>query len=353
MKVLITFGSYAPARYENPPAPLARAGAELMAINTATALAERGHMVALGTDGPEPVADPPLPCLDLAADLPWTPDLVHAFDLAKPTTVRYGRDLALRLGVPFVLTPSSARSVWPDVTFGDEACAAANRVLVLTSAETDDLGLPDRSLARQVGQGPSLIGSGDPAAFRRQVPGRGPVVLFLGRRSHLKGLDVLAQAAPRVWQAVPDAIFAVAGPPGDADGYMAALNDHRMFDLGTVDLRTKTDAIAGSTLLCLPSRADVFPLVFVESWTLGRPVVSGDFSGVTDVVRHDVDGLICAVHPEPVARALIALLTDPRRCARLGASGQERAKRELTWKTVAEAVESCYHELTSSRGRCQ
>lgn len=350
MKVLITFGGYAPSPVRAP-AARALAGAELMAIRTAAALADRGHWVALVTNGPCQAMDPPLfavPCLDarVATDLPWIPDLVHAFDLAKPATVRYGRDLALRYGVPFVLTPSSARQVWPDAAFGDEACAAADRVLALTPAEIDDLAVPDRSLVRRVDQGPSLASGGDPAAFRRKLPGSGPVVLFLGRRSRLKGLDVLLLAAPLVWRAVPDAIFVVAGPPGDTGDQIAAAGDPRFVDLGEVDLRDKTDAIAGCTLLCLPSRADVFPLVFVEAWTLGRPVVSGDFRGAADVVRHGVDGLICHVHPEAVAEAVIALLTDPSRCARLGAAGRDRAACELTWEAVAAAVECCYHELT-------
>jgi glycosyltransferase involved in cell wall biosynthesis len=274
---------------------------------------------------------------------------VHAFDLAKPATVRFGRDIAARLGVPFVLTPSSAREVWPNLAFGDQACAAADLVLALSPAEIDDLALPDRARARLVGQGPCLADAADPAAFRRQLPGAGPAVLFLGRRSWLKGLDALALAAPLVWRSVPAALFAVAGPPGDADAQVAALRDPRFVDLGEVDLHGKTDALAGCTLLCLPSRADVFPLVFVEAWTLGRPVVSGDFRGVADVVRDGVDGLVCMVRPESLADALVTLLSNAELGHRLGAAGQRRAASELTWQAAAGAVESCYDQLSANR----
>jgi glycosyltransferase involved in cell wall biosynthesis len=347
VKVLIAFGSHAPSSAGSVAMP--RSGAELMAIRTGAALADRGHCVTFLTDGPCPAGTLPTPTagvLDCAtADSARAPDLVHAFDLARPAAVRNGLGIARHRSVPFVLTPSSAREVWPDAAFGDEACAAADRVLALTCAEIEDLALPDRSLARRVGQGPNLSGRGDPAAFRRTLPGDGPVVLFLGRRSLLKGLDVLALAAPLVWRAVPDALFAVAGPPGDADDCVAAVRDPRFVDLGAVDLPAKTDAIAGCTLLCLPSRADVFPLVFVEAWTLGRPVVSGDFRGAGQVVRHGVDGLVCPARPKTVAEAVISLLTDQTRCARLGAAGLERAVRYLTWEAVAAAVESCYQEL--------
>jgi glycosyltransferase involved in cell wall biosynthesis len=349
VKVLITFGCYF-AAVPGAVAPRARAGAELMAICTGVALARRGHLVAFGTDGPPPVTEVPLPCVDgHAAALPWVPDVVHAFDLARPATVRLGSDVATRHAVPFVLTPSSAREVWPDVAFGDAACAAADLVLALSPAELDDLALAERTSARQVGQGPCLAATPDPAAFRRRLPGDGPVVLFLGRRNRLKGLDVLAGAAPLVWRSSPEAMFAVAGPPGDAGIQVEALADRRFVDLGEVDLQGKTDALAGCTVLCLPSRADVFPLVFVEAWTLGRPVVSGDFRGVADVVRHGVDGLVCAATPAAVAGALVTLLADPGLAARLGAAGRERAARELTWQSVAETVESCYIQLSRRR----
>jgi glycosyltransferase involved in cell wall biosynthesis len=353
VRVLIAFGSRLPPSAGG--APMARSGAELMAIRTGAALTGLGHQVTFLTDGPPAAA----PCQEAAESQGLSaagrvgPDLVHAFDLAQPALVRQAMGLAQRLGVPFVLTPSSAREVWPDVAFGDAACAAADLVFALTPAEAGDLAPASCHRIRLVGQGPSLAGRGDPAAFRRALPGEGPVVLFAGRRSLLKGLDVLALAAPLVWRAVPEAIFAVAGPPGDAAGRAAAVAGHRFVIIGEVDLRAKTDAIAGCTLLCLPSRADVFPLVFVEAWTLGRPVVSGDFRGAADVVRHGVDGLICAVRPEPVAHAVVSLLTDPGRCARLGAAGRERAGRDLTWEVVGEAVGSEYQNLAGAKGRAR
>ncbi|TCO61917.1 glycosyltransferase involved in cell wall biosynthesis [Actinocrispum wychmicini] len=343
--MLITFGGYAPPVVGPPAATPTRAGAELMALCTGGALAERGHQVAVLTDSQSHLIPPLVPWPVDGGDPPWTPDVVHAFDLAKPSTVQSGLDVARQFGTPFVLTPSSARKVWPDPSFGDAACVSADLVLGLTPSEVDALALPDRSSARLVGIGPSLAATADPETFRRKLPSDGPVVLFLGRRSPLKGLDVLRLAAPLVWRAIPEAIFAVAGPSWEGDDGGTAPDDPRFVDLGEVDVGAKTDAIAGSTVLCLPTRADVFPLVFVEAWTLGRPVISGDYPGVADVVRAGVDGLICDVRPEAVAEAIIELLSDPARCRRFGAAGRARAERELTWAVVAEAVESCYREV--------
>ena len=40
-------------------------------------------------------------------------------------------------------------------------------------------------------------------------------------------------------------------------------------------------ALAACTVFCLPSTADIFPLVFLEAWACARPVVSGAFPGAS------------------------------------------------------------------------
>lgn len=361
MRVLIACGGYAPAT----------AGAERMAWHTADALRQAGLAVTLLVDAVAadhrtavPVlAAPAQPGADRPDEpaLPWRPDLVHAFDLARPDMVRYALDLARRWRVPFALTPATVRSLWPDPGLGERACAAADVLFALTPREAATFPVPPtrRDRIRIVPQAPSTAGRPNPAAIRARLPQDGPIVLFLGRRGRLKGYPTLLDAAPLVWRAVPRATFVVAGPAwdddiggpprqaGPADPRFA---DPRLVDLGLADEQTKLDALAACAVLCLPSRADVFPLVFVEAWTLGRPVVSGDFPGVTHVIRDGVDGLVTAVTPEALAGTLTTLLTDETLRHRLGAAGRERAARELTWAAVAEVVRSGYRDAVRVGG---
>jgi len=125
--------------------------------------------------------------------------------------------------------------------------------------------------------------------------------------------------------------------------------DPRICYLGQVDEQTKLDAIAACDVLCLPSRADVFPLVFVEAWTMGRPVVCGDFPGSSEVVRHGIDGLVTPVTGEALAAALVEVLTNHGLRARLGAAGHARARQDLTWDAVAATVLAGYGQVGGSR----
>src|SRR5437867_419048 len=76
------------------------AGADNMAWNTAAELDQRGHRVAVLTPSPPPqrrrgvaVVDPATVAPD-GRGLPWRPDVVHAFDLARAEVVSLAHSLA-------------------------------------------------------------------------------------------------------------------------------------------------------------------------------------------------------------------------------------------------------------------
>jgi glycosyltransferase involved in cell wall biosynthesis len=349
-RILITFGGYGEGL----------SGAETMALRAATHLARRGHDVVVLTDADRPAgtgaerirqvrADAASAPQALARAVPgWQPDLVHAFDLAKPLLVAAGREVAQQAGRPFVLTPCSAPSTWPDPEAGRAACRAAGAAFTLTGAEGARLAAAGVPADRIRVVPPAADEPDEPLAqrFRQRTGIAGPVVLFVGRRVPAKGYRELLLATRVVWRTRPDVRFVFLGPDGgDAGRHFAEHADDRVHDLGVTNDRTKHDAIAASSVLCLPTSADVFPLVFIEAWAQRRPVISGDFAGVTEVVRHGIDGLIVRPRPEPIAAALLDLLGDPDRRLAMGRAGQDRVRRSFGWDRVAECYEKHYLDV--------
>ncbi|MFC9434476.1 aminotransferase class I/II-fold pyridoxal phosphate-dependent enzyme [Nocardia sp. NPDC057030] len=338
-EVLVTFGGY----------PSARSGAERMAWRTSAQLARRGHAVTVLTDS-RPPADGDAGAIrivqcDDQLGATWRPDVVHAYDLAKPEYVDLALGVARRTGARFALTPATAPELWPDAALGRAACRRAHIIYVLTSAEARVLfplgATPDR--VRQIPHAPDLRGEPDPAAFRRRLGLRGPTVVFIGRRIPSKGYAELLRAARLVWRELPDTEFLFIGPNDEtAAKVFRAHTDPRIIDLGVVDEQTKHDALAAGAVLCLPSSADVFPLVFVEAWVCGKPVVTGDFAGADSVVEHGVDGLVIAPRPAEIAAALVQLLSDDAVRRAMGRAGQSRVRREFTWDKVAASVAAGY-----------
>ncbi|WP_433654913.1 aminotransferase class I/II-fold pyridoxal phosphate-dependent enzyme [Nocardia sp. CA-128927] len=343
-KVLVTFGGY----------PSAHSGAERMAWRTSAQLARRGLAVTVLTDSRPPTD------LDTGAARivqcdsqfgSWRPDVVHAYDLAKPEYVEKALGVARRTGARFVLTPATAPELWPDTALGRAACRRAQVIYVLTSAEAQVLyplgATPDQ--VRQIPHAADLRGNPDPVGFRRRFGLRGPTVVFAGRRIPSKGYAELLQAAPLVWRELPETEFLFIGPNDEtAATVFRAHLDPRIVDLGVVDEQTKHDAIAAGAVLCLPTRADVFPLVFIEAWACGKPVVTGDFVGADSVVEHGVDGLIIAPRPAEIAQALLRLLSDNDIRRAMGRAGQARVRQEFTWDKVAASVAAGYVDPTKT-----
>lgn len=341
--VLVVFGGYARG---------STSGAERMAWRTTGLLAARGHVVAGLTDADRPrdtdgAAWPVYESIvSLRYGLPaWRPDVVHAYNLAIPGHVTLAAQLARHYGALFAITPASAAATWPSSHDVRSPCEQADIVYLLSPAEAGPvvaMGADPRCL-RHLPQAPDLTGRPDPARFRREHALDGPVVLFIGRKVAAKGYQVLLDAAPLVWPHAP-ATFVFAGPDGEpeAAAAFAARPDRRLLDLGMVDDQTKHDALAACDIVCLPTRADVFPLVFAEAWACGKAVISGDFAGVHDVLRDGVDGVVVPPDPRAVASALVRLLADDQTRQRIGMAGLARVRAEMTWDKVADAVEAGY-----------
>ncbi|MFI1919622.1 glycosyltransferase family 4 protein [Nocardia sp. NPDC020380] len=368
--VLVTFGGYAGTH----------AGAERMAWRTSEHLARQGHCVHALTDShppedldpalvhihrceteldPGPIRtdrgkndlDPRVMRTDHSTgpEKMWRADVVHAYDLAKPEHIASALRLAGRCGARLALTPATAPQLWPDRELGRIACRRAGIIYALTESEALELGRfgAEPGRIRQIPHAPDLSGEAEPDRIRDRLPLGGPVVVFVGRRIPSKGYAELLRAAPLVWRTLPEIRFLFLGPDGDrtATETFRAYADPRILDLGVVDEATKRDVLAAGAVLCLPTSADVFPLVFLEAWASGIPVVTGDFPGVHDIVADGVDGLVVTPRPTDIAAALIRLLTDEPARRAMGQAGQARVRADFTWDRVAEQVAAGYAEI--------
>ncbi len=98
----------------------------------------------------------------------------------------------------------------------------------------------------------------------------------------------------------------------------------------------------GAEALLYPSHYEGFGLPPLEAMACGTPVIVSRNSSLPEVVGEA--GVYCGTDSESIAAALVALLADSGRRARLGRAGLERA-RLFTWEAAAEQVRGIYYEL--------
>ena len=173
------------------------------------------------------------------------------------------------------------------------------------------------------------------------------VILTLGRLVARKGQDQVIRALPRVLEAVPQAVYLIAGSGPDRERLERLAEEvgvaDRVIFAGRVPDGEVVAYYNGADVVAMPSReepetGDVegFGMVFLEANACGKPVVGGRSGGVVDAVADGVTGFLVDPHdPADLAARLVTLLQDPDLARRMGEAGRERARREFAWGRLA------------------
>lgn len=156
----------------------------------------------------------------------------------------------------------------------------------------------------------------------------------------------LLQAASQIWQKIPETKFVFVGPTvGNSEQIYAQYQDPRIIRLGSVDLQTKTDALAACTLLCVPSTQESFGGVYTEAWSFAKPVIGGDIPAVAEVISQGVDGFLVPQESQSIAETICQVLLANNLAASLGMAGQRKVREKFTWQRLAEKNEQIYRDL--------
>lgn len=226
---------------------------------------------------------------------------------------------------------------------------------------------PDKVFVVSPGVDLDVFREGDRAAARARLglPADAVVLLFVGRIQPLKAPDVLLRAAARMVAADPTlrerlVVAVVGGPSGSGLEHPTHLDDLAR-DLGIRDLvrfappvpqAELGDWYRAATLTVVPSYNESFGLVAVESQACGTPVVAAAVGGLRTAVADGRSGVLVDGHdPRQWARAIAALVGDPRRLAALG-DGARRHATAFSWSSTAAAMTGVYREaLAAQRAR--
>jgi len=187
------------------------------------------------------------------------------------------------------------------------------------------------------------------------LPEGAPVVGSVGRFVPYKGYAHLLEAARLVEAAMPGVHWVLVGDGelrGKLEGQRRSLGMEAQvhFPGWREDI---PDVLALCDLFVLPSLGEHFGRVLIEAMAMARAVVATDAGGVPEIVLHGETGLLVPpAQPKALAEAVLALLEDPGRTARLGAAGRRRAETEFSLPRHVEAVEALYRVLLgANRGR--
>lgn len=189
------------------------------------------------------------------------------------------------------------------------------------------------------------------AVAQREQYGPRPLLLFVGKLRHYKGLDVLIRAMPQV-----DARLLVVGSgPMEqewrtlADGLQL---DERVLFLGERPEAEKVALLHAADLFVLPStnRAEAFGVVLIEAMAAGLPLISTELgTGTSFVNQHEETGLVVpAGDVTALAAAINRMISDAPLRERMGAASVARATKMFSKEALIRHTLAFYEEALAA-----
>ncbi|MEW6702042.1 MAG: glycosyltransferase family 4 protein [Bacteroidota bacterium] len=178
------------------------------------------------------------------------------------------------------------------------------------------------------------------------IPRDQKIILFVGRFSREKGVDILLHAF-RLLQKNDEKIFLVMIGAGEEELFLKSfIAKNKLNVLILVPQEDVSFYYKSADIIVLPSRVDPFPLVMLEAGMMAKPFIGSNVDGIGEFIEHDQNGLL--VEPENVeelAAAVNKLLDDPVKALYLGRNLYEKVKLNCSDKKIIPKYLKLYEEI--------
>ena len=191
--------------------------------------------------------------------------------------------------------------------------------------------------------------------FKKKYELTSPYVLFVGRFSYIKGIDVLLKAIKILKDnnKLSNIKFVIMGVDFGYQKQMYEMIDE--FDLKNHILIIKNpsreDVLGGyaeSEFLVLPSRWELSPLTPLEGFAFKKPVISSDTHGVPSTIKNGYQGILVKSEDyEQLAKCILELLNNKEKLISLGSAGHKMVIDECNSIKMASNTLHIYEKILS------
>jgi glycosyltransferase involved in cell wall biosynthesis len=288
------------------------------------------------------------------------PDVVHSHQIGA---LFYAGPAARRARVPLVVVHSEHGKHYASRLrtriLGRWASRHASRFFCVSNDIADEVRKyrivdPAKIAVVQNGIDLSRFGAGREMDLRRDlgIPDDVPLVGTIGRLNEIKRQDVLLRAFAALRQSVPTAHLLLVG-----DGPMRAELEQLA---GELAIESVTHFVGYQPqperylplmdIFALTSRSEGMPLVVLEAWAAGVPVITSAVGGLPEMLDAGKAGLLFPPRDHAaLGRLLGDVLSDERTSSGLVAEGQSRVRARFSREHMAGEYQRHYLELLAQR----
>jgi glycosyltransferase involved in cell wall biosynthesis len=177
---------------------------------------------------------------------------------------------------------------------------------------------------------------------------------FLGELGRRKGTPQLMEALGRL--ADRDDWTATLAGNGDVTETRASARRLAIADRvnipGWLDAEATDRVLRRSDILVLPTFIENLPMIILEAFACGVPVITTPVAAITEVVEHERNGLLVPVGDiDALVAALRRLIEDAELRQRLGRAARQDHARAYDIRDYAARLVKLWREVTSNRRR--
>jgi glycosyltransferase involved in cell wall biosynthesis len=283
----------------------------------------------------------------------FRPDVIHAQHIWLLSW------LARKTGVPYVITAHGTDLMGYQRSerfrrYADEAAAGAKRIITISN-DNDELvrqlfpGCADKAVFMRNGYDPErfypenvtqehVLSLFDIKPLKR-------LVLFTGKLTYFKGIDVLLDAARLYEGERPGEIVTIVAGDGELARQLKKQAEDNMLKnlnfLGYLDISQLRGLYSVADVSVVPSRREPFGLVAIEALACGCPVVATNQGGLPDIINDEIGALVDVGDAIGLSAAILRELFRPDRAER-GRRAAEYALEKYAQDTLMDSLMDIY-----------
>lgn len=177
------------------------------------------------------------------------------------------------------------------------------------------------------------------------------IILYLGRISKLKGLDILIKAFSLLKRR-SNVKLVLAGPD---DGLLEPLQKivaslklrDKVLFTGALTRKLVVGALNDASVTVYPSLQEGFGIVPLESGIMGKPVIVSDYPSMEFVKKGQFGLVVEYGNIIQLKEALETILEDPELAKKLGQNGKSYVLENFSWNVVGRKVEDIYNQVAA------
>jgi glycosyltransferase involved in cell wall biosynthesis len=177
---------------------------------------------------------------------------------------------------------------------------------------------------------------------------------YVGRLTHLKGVDLLAEAFHQVAKTLPDARFMIVGS-GELENTVRSVLAEEI-GRGVVHMEADVpherlaDWYRAMDVLVMPSRYENYSNSILEAMSCGTAVLASNVGGNRLLADTGAGWLFDSGCAASLATDLHRVLADTRETARRGKKAAEHMRGRHSWKATSERLENIINAHISGNG---